>query len=72
MNAAATAHIAQFSGGDVVVAIWMDHGQGYKGLYDLRMTARAGEALKKLLKNQARSNDDFVSKKCLSQGLNLR
>ena len=72
LDAATATRIAEFSRSDVVAAIRLDHGQSFKGFCDLRVGSRASEALKKLLKHQACSNDDLVPKQRFAQCLHLR
>lgn len=72
LHPATAAGVAEISSGDVVAAVRLDHGQSLEGLYDLRSGVRAGEALQKLLKNQACCHDDFVPKQRFAQCLNRR
>lgn len=56
---------------DMVVPVWLYERQSRKPLDDLRLRLRSGEALQQFLEDKAGSDDDVVSQKCVSEGLNL-
>ena len=72
LNARLTACVSQGCCTDVIISIRLQQRQGGKSVNDLGLCLRAGEALQKLLKDQARGDYDIGSEQRILEFLHLR